>query len=127
VTIRIAREEDIPGDGSGLLGGLLFTARHPAYHVRWLVVAEQARGTGTGRALVADAMRRFVTGPGTVEVVTFGAGHPGASASGARAFYERLGFTPAETPASGLEGGPARSTARSSAEPQGMGEGARWA
>jgi hypothetical protein len=38
---------------------------------RWLVVSEQVRGKGTGRALVADAMRRFVTGPGTVEVVTF--------------------------------------------------------
>ena len=146
VTIRIAREEDIPGfmrlaaqvehwfgpmvgepgftsvlsrkisqgaalvavsgDGTGLLGGLLFTASHPAYYVRWLVVAEQARGKGIGRALIADAMRRFVEGPGTVEVVTFGAGHPGASASGARAFYERLGFVPAEAAAPGPEGGP---------------------
>lgn len=96
----------VGGDGTGLLGGLLFTARHPAYHVRWLVVAEQVRGEGIGRALVADAMRRFVTGPGTVEVVTFGAGHPGASASGARAFYERLGFVPAEAAAPGPEGGP---------------------
>jgi GNAT superfamily N-acetyltransferase len=87
------------------LGGLLFTARPPAYHVRWLVVSEHARGKGVGRALMADAMRRFVTGHGMVEVVTFGADHPGASASGARAFYERLGFTPAETAPSGPEGG----------------------
>ena len=50
-------------------------------------------------------MRRFVSGPGTVEVVTFGGGHPGAAASGARVFYERLGFTPAEAVAPGPEGG----------------------
>jgi hypothetical protein len=52
-----------------------------------------------------EAMRRFVAGPGIVEVATFGADHPGASASGARIFYERLGFTPAETAAPGPEGG----------------------
>jgi len=50
-------------------------------------------------------MRRFVTGPGTVEVVTFGAGHPGATASGARVFYEGIGFVPAEAAAPGPEGG----------------------
>jgi hypothetical protein len=54
---------------------------------------------------MADAMRRFVTDPGTVEVVTFGADHPGAAASGARAFYERLGFIPAESAAPGPDGG----------------------
>ena len=89
----------------GVLGGLLFSARPPAYHVRWLVVAGPARGRGVGRALMAEAMRRYVSGPGVVEVVTFGAGHPGATASGARVFYERLGFTPAEAAAPGPEGG----------------------
>jgi GNAT superfamily N-acetyltransferase len=92
-------------DESGTLGGLLFTAKPPAYHVRWLVVSAHARGTGIGGALMADAMRRFVTDPGIVEVVTFGADHPGAAASGARAFYEGLGFTPAESAAPGPEGG----------------------
>lgn len=90
---------------AGLLGGLLFSAKPPAYHVRWLVVAERARRQGAGRALMAEAMRRFVSGPGVVEVVTFGAGHPGAAASGARVFYERLGFFPAEAAAPGPEGG----------------------
>ena len=90
---------------AGLLGGLLFSARPPAYHVRWLVVSGPARRQGAGRALMAEAMRRFVSGPGTVEVVTFGGGHPGAAASGARVFYERLGFTPAEAVAPGPEGG----------------------
>jgi ribosomal protein S18 acetylase RimI-like enzyme len=88
-----------------LLGGLLFSAKPPVHHVRWLVVSAQARGEGVGRALMSDAMNRFVRGPGTVEVVTFGADHPGASASGARAFYERLGFTPAEVVEPGPEGG----------------------
>ena len=52
---------------AGVLGGLLFSARPPAYHVRWLVVSAPARG-GAGRALVAEAMRRCVSGPGVVEV-----------------------------------------------------------
>jgi ribosomal protein S18 acetylase RimI-like enzyme len=91
--------------GSELLGGLLFGAKAPAYHVHWLVVSEQARGKGVGRALMADAMRRFVQGPGSIEVVTFGADHPGAYVSGARLFYERLGFTPAEVVDPGPEGG----------------------
>ena len=90
---------------ASLLGGLLFSARPPAYHVRWLVVSGSARRQGVGHALMAEAMRRFVSGPGVVEVVTFGADHPGAAASGARVFYERLGFTPAEAVAPGPEGG----------------------
>jgi GNAT superfamily N-acetyltransferase len=100
-------------DGDDLLGGLLFSTKPPGYHVRWLVVTEHARGTGIGRALLADAMRRFVTGPGTLDVVTFGADHPGAAASGARIFYERLGFTPAEAAPPGPEGG-SRQTYRKS-------------
>ncbi|MEH1166570.1 GNAT family N-acetyltransferase [Micromonospora sp. CPCC 205539] len=91
--------------GPDLLGGLLFAVKAPTYHVHWLVVAEQARGKGVRRALMADAMRRFVPGPGIVEVVTFGADHPGASASGARVFYERLGFSPGEVTDPGPDGG----------------------
>ncbi len=88
-----------------LLGGLLFGVTSPTYHVHWLVVSERARGMGVGRALVADATSRFVQGPGRIEVVTFGADHPGAVASGARVFYESLGFTPAEATDPGPEGG----------------------
>lgn len=95
----------VPSSGPDLLGGLLFGAEAPAYHVHWLVVSRRARGTGVGRALMADAMRRWVRGPGHIEVVTFGADHPGAEVSGARVFYERLGFTPAEAAAPGPEGG----------------------
>ncbi|GHF48023.1 GNAT family N-acetyltransferase [Streptomyces morookaense] len=96
----------VPLAGPRLLGGMLFGAKSPTYHVHWLVVCEQQRGTGVGRALMAEAMRRFaVGGPGTVEVVTFGADHPGAVAGGARVFYERLGFSPAEPAPPGPEGG----------------------
>ncbi|WP_274918657.1 GNAT family N-acetyltransferase [Streptomyces sp. WZ-12] len=91
--------------GSDVVGGLLFGDNAPTYHVHWLVVSEETRGEGVGRALVADAVRRFVPGPGTIEVVTFGADHPGATASGARVFYERLGFSPAEAADPGPEGG----------------------
>jgi hypothetical protein len=54
---------------------------------------------------MTEMTRRFPPGPAIVEVVTFGTDHPGAAASGARAFYERLGFTPAEAAAPGPEGG----------------------
>ncbi|MFV2175268.1 GNAT family N-acetyltransferase [Actinomadura sp. LOL_016] len=80
-------------------------AKPPTHHVHWLVVSERARGQGIGRALIADAMRRFVQGPATIEVVTFGADHPGATESGARIFYERSGFTPAQAADPGPEGG----------------------
>jgi GNAT superfamily N-acetyltransferase len=92
-------------DTGRTLGGLLFGVRAPVHHVHWLVVSERARGLGTGRALMTEAVRRFVRGPGTLEVVTFGAGHPGAVAGGARVFYERLGFAPAEPAERGPEGG----------------------
>ncbi|GAA2097443.1 GNAT family N-acetyltransferase [Streptomyces albiaxialis] len=94
-----------PADGRQPLGGLLFDAGPPTYHVDWLVVAETGRGRGVGRALLGEAVRRFVRQPGSIEVVTFGADHPGAVASGARRFYERLGFAPAEPAAPGPEGG----------------------
>jgi len=93
------------GGGPDLLGGLLFGAKPPVYQVHWLVVSGRARRQGVGRALMAEAMRRWVTGPGVVEVVTFGADHPGAVTAGARVFYERLGFAPAEAAGPGPEGG----------------------
>lgn len=95
----------VASTSTDLLGGLLMGAKHPIYHVHWLVVSEHARGQGVGRALMADALRRFVYSPATVEVVTFGADHPGAITSGSRAFYERLGFAPAEPADPGPEGG----------------------
>jgi len=43
-----------PGE-TGLLGGLLFSAKSPTYHVQWLVVSERARRQGVGRALMTEA------------------------------------------------------------------------
>ncbi|WP_228991601.1 GNAT family N-acetyltransferase [Streptomyces sp. DH8] len=90
---------------AGLSGGLLFGPEPPTYHVHWLVTSAHLRGAGVGRLLMAEALRRYVTGPGTVEVVTFGPDHPGAVESGARVFYERLGFRPGEPADPGPEGG----------------------
>ncbi|MQY11248.1 hypothetical protein SRB5_13630 [Streptomyces sp. RB5] len=112
----LALVADSPESGR-LLGGLLFGAEPPVYHVHWLVVSARARGTGVGGALLAEAIGRFVRGPGTLEVVTFGADHPGAVASGARVFYERLGFAPAELTGPGPEGG-SRQVYRRAVQPQ---------
>ncbi|MFI1829122.1 GNAT family N-acetyltransferase [Streptomyces sp. NPDC020412] len=95
-----------PGSEGTLLGGLLFDHFHaPLHHVDWLVVAQRSRGRGIGRALMAEAVDRYVTGPGTIEVVTFGPDHPGAVTSGARTFYEGLGFAPGEPTEPGPDGG----------------------
>ncbi|MFI7672228.1 GNAT family N-acetyltransferase [Actinophytocola sp. NPDC049390] len=90
---------------TGLAGGLLFSPKPPVFRINWLVVDEASRGGGVGRALLTDAFRRFVHGPGVIEVITFGADHPGATASNARAFYQALGFVPAEPADPGPEGG----------------------
>ena len=102
-----------PGQ-AGLLGGLLFSARPPAYHVCWLVVSGPARRQGAGRALMAEAMRRFVSGPGVVEVVTFGGGHPGAAASGRGSFISGLDSPRPGPQRPAPKAAPARSTARPS-------------
>ncbi|OKJ08357.1 GNAT family N-acetyltransferase [Kitasatospora sp. CB01950] len=91
--------------GERVVGGLLVGRRPPVCHLHWLVVDEDVRGLGVGRALVAEALARCADGVETVEVVTFGADHPGAVVSGARVFYERLGFLPAEAAEPGPEGG----------------------
>ncbi|MEW2624925.1 GNAT family N-acetyltransferase [Streptomyces sp. NPDC048106] len=107
VTRGIARSTALVAHGASgeLLGALLFGGKAPLHKVHWLVVTQRSRGEGVGRALLADAIHRFVRPPATVEVVTFGPDHPGAVTSGARAFYEALGFTPAEPAAPGPEGG----------------------
>ncbi|MFT2014399.1 GNAT family N-acetyltransferase [Streptomyces sp. 796.1] len=88
-----------------VLGALLFGGEPPTYHLHWMVVSARSRGTGVGRALVAEAIHRYVRPPATLEVITFGPDHPGAITSGARAFYEHLGFTPGEATEPGPEGG----------------------
>ncbi|MGW3507833.1 GNAT family N-acetyltransferase [Streptomyces sp. NPDC000994] len=52
--------------GPDLLGGLLFGVKEPTHHVDWLLISEQARGKGVGRALMAGAMRQAVSGSSVV-------------------------------------------------------------
>jgi GNAT superfamily N-acetyltransferase len=69
------------------------------------VVSASDRGRGVGRALVETAARPL-GGRGVIEVITFAAGHPAARDSGARAFYERLGFAAEEAAEDGPDGTP---------------------
>ncbi|MBB4966139.1 GNAT family N-acetyltransferase [Saccharothrix violaceirubra] len=92
-----------PQDGGDLRGGILFTIRPPVCRIGWLVVAPPDRGTGVGRALVTEVVRRL-DGSGMVEVITFGEDHPAARPSGARTFYLRLGFAAQEPADPGPDG-----------------------
>ena len=94
----------VRGQGDRLLGGILTGGRAPSYRINWLVVDEGARRCGVGRVLV-DHVIDLCQRPCGLEVVTFGKDHPAANLSGARAFYERLGFVGGSAEADGPEGG----------------------
>jgi len=109
---HIAQQRALVAFGSGgePAGGVLFGGSSPRFAVHWLVVSDRVRGQGVGRSLMESVMERLTNGGGlasgeVVDVVTFGEDHPGAIESGARVFYERLGFTPAEPAPDGPEGG----------------------
>ena len=91
-------------NGTSLLGGLLTGGQPPTYRLTWLVVAAAARRQGVGQALISHAIDSFQR-PCRINVITFGDNHPAATPSGARAFYERLGFHPGEEAPRGPEGG----------------------
>lgn len=75
----------------------------PAEHeIRWLAVRSSARRRGVARALLTEIMRHWPA-PSDIDVITFGAGHPGAVA--ARALYESFGLSPAEALPAGPESG----------------------
>jgi ribosomal protein S18 acetylase RimI-like enzyme len=88
--------------GSPLLGGLLFSPHQPRYAISWLAVTSNVRNHGIGKALIGEALRRFVSYPCTLEVETFGMDHPGARS---RRFYEQLGFQAGEDCPPGPDGG----------------------
>lgn len=99
-TAYCVREEDGPV-GAPLMGGLLFSPRHPLYTIGWLAVAETHRRRGVGRRLV-EHVCGLVQPPAEMVVTTFGPGlEPG---SAARRFYERMGFHPAEMAPCGPDG-----------------------
>ncbi|MET9271763.1 GNAT family N-acetyltransferase [Kribbella sp. NPDC003557] len=100
----------VASDAGRLVGAVLFGGSSLRFAVHWLVISERARGRGVGRQLMTAVVERLTGGRGlaegeVVEVVTFGADHPGAVASGARVFYERLGFVPGEPAPDGPDGG----------------------
>ena len=64
-------------------------------------MTSNVRCQGIGKELIREALRRFVSYPCTLEVETFGLDHPGARS---RAFYERLGFHPADDGLQGPDG-----------------------
>lgn len=89
------------GEGSPLMGGLLFSRKPPTYIVAWLAVASRGRRCGVGRALVRHALA-LVPPPAEVVLTTFGPDRP--EGEPARRFYETLGFLPAEMAPSGPDG-----------------------
>ena len=90
--------------GARLLGGILTGGRAPRFRINWLVVDAAARRRGVGRALV-DHVTGLYPRPCQVDVVTFGVDHPAARQTGARAFYERLGFAAGDAAPDGPDGG----------------------
>jgi GNAT superfamily N-acetyltransferase len=94
----------VRGAGNRLLGAILTGGHAPRYRINWLVVAAAARRRGVGQALVEHVTGRCQR-PCEVAVVTFGPDHPAAEPSGARTFYERLGFTAGDPAPDGPEGG----------------------
>lgn len=94
------RADDGP-PGSPLWGGLLLSPRPPAYRIGWLAVTAAQRQAGLGRRLVEHALAS-VPPDAEALVITFGPGVPGGE--GARAFYQRMGFAPAEMAAPGANG-----------------------
>jgi GNAT superfamily N-acetyltransferase len=104
LTNNIARGTALcAGNGKGdVAGGLLLGGQAPDHWIRWLAVRRSARGQGTGRALVEEAVARCPA-PCTISLATFGADN--AQGKAARALYQRLGFSAAETLPRGPEGG----------------------
>ena len=108
--LRQSRALDATAAGGGLSGGLLFGPGTRAHRVHRPVVGKRARGTGAGRALVDDAIRRWVRGPATAETVAFGADHPRPRAEPAPP--ASASASSGETAAPGPEGGSRQAVCR---------------
>lgn len=95
--------EDGGAPGAPLVGGLLFSPKPPQYTIGWLAVTERYRGRGVGRALVEHVVA-LVQPPALMVVTTFGPDDRMGKA--ARAFYQQMGFEPAEMAPDGPDGSP---------------------
>jgi GNAT superfamily N-acetyltransferase len=84
-----------------VLGAALLSADPRDRKISWLAVRAQARRRGVGRLLMAEILRRSHV-PGSLEVLTLGAGVPGGEP--ARSLYQSLGFVPLENPLAGPAG-----------------------
>jgi ribosomal protein S18 acetylase RimI-like enzyme len=84
-----------------VLGGALLRDP-PDAQIAWLAVRLSARGQGIGRALVAEALRRYDSAT-EATVDTFG--EDNAEGRPARRLYESFGFSAAERLGRGPEGG----------------------
>jgi RimJ/RimL family protein N-acetyltransferase len=106
--VAVGDRDDRDDRDDAALGRMWLSMPGPTLmHVRWLAVSPHVRGQGLGRALVERAI--VEAGPRFVEVVTFGANHPGgAEAEAARHLYRALGFEPqaAEPPEAAPDGTP---------------------
>ncbi len=95
------REGDGP-PGVPLMGAVLVSIDPPRCEIGWLAVAERSRRRGVGTLLMEHVLG-LIEPPAEVTVMTFGADRQDGLA--ARAFYERLGFRPAERARDGPDGG----------------------
>lgn len=79
--------------GAPLAGALLLSIHPPVYKIGWLAVAARCRRAGVARVLVEHTFG-LVRPPAEMSLTTFADGVSGGEA--ARAFYEQMGFRPAE-------------------------------
>jgi len=91
-TAFCVREDEGP-PGAPLMGGLLFSQCPPQYEIDWVAVARRWQRCGVGSALLAHVFG-LVEPPGEMVLLTFAASVP--EGQGARRFYERFGFRPAD-------------------------------
>jgi GNAT superfamily N-acetyltransferase/predicted kinase len=74
-----------------VIGAALLSDQAAGRHIRWLAVRADMRRRGAGTVLLAEILRRW-SGPGDIEVVTFGPDVNGGQP--ARALYQSFGFVP---------------------------------
>lgn len=83
-------------------GAALLSRDDQPHHIHWLAVSASARRRGAGSALLGAAIQRWNDGA-PIEVITFGADHPGGPS--ARRLYAAHGFQFRQNADNGPEGG----------------------
>jgi GNAT superfamily N-acetyltransferase len=83
----IRENDELPG--SKIIGGLLFSKKHPIYTIGWLAVSKSKRRLGVGTLLLEYALSQ-VKKPAELLVTTFG--EDSIDGLPARNFYSKHGF-----------------------------------